>query len=76
MLPSHIIDSVFFQGLTACDADGVRGTTSLPKYIKPLGPYNSDATIIQSLATALHVSSQPITGKIKTAKFLRSLTLT
>lgn len=51
-----------FQGLTACDADGVKGTTSLPKYIKPLGPYNSDATIIQSLATALHVSSQPITG--------------
>lgn len=54
--------SKFSQGLTACDANGVIGTTSLPKYIKPLGPYTSDATTIQSLATALHVSSQPITG--------------
>lgn len=50
------------QGLTACDSNGVIGTTSLPKYIKSLGPYTSDATTIQSLATALHVSSQPITG--------------
>lgn len=59
----YFIIFFFFQGLTACDANGVIGTTSLPKYIKPLGPYISDATTIQSLATALHVSSQSITGK-------------
>ncbi|XP_047029090.1 methyl-CpG-binding domain protein 2 isoform X2 [Helicoverpa armigera] len=61
--PKQLFWEKRLEGLTACDADGVRGTTSLPKYIKPLGPYNSDATIIQSLATALHVSSQPITGQ-------------
>lgn len=56
--------NIILQGLTACDANGVIGTTSLPRYIKSLGPYTSDATTIQSLATALHVSSQPITGII------------
>lgn len=53
-----------FQALTACDSYGVIGSTTLPKYIKTLGPYISDSTTIQSLATALHVSSQPITGKL------------
>lgn len=63
LLPIFLLKlKTFLQGLTACDANGVIGTTSLPKYIKSLGPYTSDATTIQSLATALHVSSQPITG--------------
>ncbi|XP_045450302.1 methyl-CpG-binding domain protein 3 [Melitaea cinxia] len=61
--PKQLFWEKRLEGLTACDANGVIGTTSLPKYIKPLGPYTSDATTIQSLATALHVSSQPITGQ-------------
>ncbi|XP_004929675.1 methyl-CpG-binding domain protein 3 isoform X1 [Bombyx mandarina] len=62
--PKQLFWEKRLEGLTACDANGVIGTTSLPKYIKSLGPYTSDATTIQSLATALHVSSQPITGQI------------
>ncbi|XP_053612095.1 methyl-CpG-binding domain protein 2 isoform X2 [Plodia interpunctella] len=61
--PKQLFWEKRLEGLTACDANGVIGTTSLPKYIKPLGPYTSDATTIQSLATALHVSSQQITGQ-------------
>lgn len=61
--PKQLFWEKRLEGLTACDANGVIGTTSLPKYVKPLGPFNTDATIIQSLATALHVSSQPIIGQ-------------
>ncbi|KAI5651619.1 methyl-CpG binding domain-containing protein [Phthorimaea operculella] len=61
--PKQLFWEKRLEGLTACDAFGDLGTTALPKYIKPLGPYISDATTIQSLATALHVSSQPLTGQ-------------
>ncbi|XP_022129849.1 methyl-CpG-binding domain protein 2 isoform X2 [Pieris rapae] len=61
--PKQLFWEKRLEGLTACDANGVIGTTTLPRYIKPLGPYTSDSTTIQSLATALHVSSQPITGQ-------------
>ncbi|KPJ15768.1 Methyl-CpG-binding domain protein 3 [Papilio machaon] len=61
--PKQLFWEKRLENLTACDANGVIGTTTLPKYIKPLGPFTSDATTIQSLATALHVSSQPITGQ-------------
>jgi hypothetical protein len=36
----------------------------LPRGLKPVGPYVADETILQSVATALHVSVQPITGQI------------
>ncbi|KAG7300315.1 hypothetical protein JYU34_015904 [Plutella xylostella] len=61
--PKQLFWEKRLEGLTACDAYGVIGTTTLPKYVKPLGPYISDSTTIQSLATALHVSQQPITGQ-------------
>ncbi|XP_013140446.1 PREDICTED: methyl-CpG-binding domain protein 3 isoform X1 [Papilio polytes] len=61
--PKQLFWEKRLENLTACDANGVIGTTTLPKYIKPLGPFTTDATTIQSLATALHVSSQPITGQ-------------
>lgn len=61
---SRYFVSVFntFQGLNACDSYGVLGGAALPKGIKSIGPYINDATTIQALATALHVTPQPITG--------------
>ncbi|XP_039283492.1 methyl-CpG-binding domain protein 3 [Nilaparvata lugens] len=35
----------------------------LPKGLKPVGPHVNDETILQSVATALHVSNQPVTGQ-------------
>ncbi|XP_026326009.1 methyl-CpG-binding domain protein 2 isoform X2 [Hyposmocoma kahamanoa] len=61
--PKQLFWEKRLEALTACDSYGVIGSTTLPKYIKTLGPYISDSTTIQSLATALHVSSQPITGQ-------------
>lgn len=61
--PKQLFWEKRLEGLSACDSHGMIGSTTLPKYIKPLGPYIADATTIQSLATALHVSSHPITGQ-------------
>lgn len=35
----------------------------LPKTLKPVGPYITEETLLQSVATALHVSTQPVTGQ-------------
>lgn len=35
----------------------------LPRGLKPVGPHVTDETILQSVATALHVSTQPVTGQ-------------
>lgn len=51
------------QGLKACDLDGTAlGPVELPKGLKAVGPHVSESTLLQSLATALHVSGQPVTG--------------
>lgn len=35
----------------------------LPRSLKPIGPHVNNATLLQSVATALHVTSEPITGQ-------------
>lgn len=35
----------------------------LPKCLKPVGPNVTEETVIQSVATVLHVSAQPVTGQ-------------
>jgi methyl-CpG-binding domain protein 2 len=35
----------------------------LPKSLRPVGPYITEETLLQSVATALHVSTQPVTGQ-------------
>lgn len=35
----------------------------LPKILKPVGPYVKEQTVLQSVATALHFSTQPVTGQ-------------
>lgn len=52
------------EGLRACDPDGFEfDAMDLPKSLKPVGPYITEETLLQSVATALHVSSQPVTGQ-------------
>ena len=54
----------FSQRLRACDADGIEfGPVELPKGLKPVGPNVDEGTLLQSVATALHVTSQPVTGQ-------------
>lgn len=52
------------EGLRACDIDGLElDAMELPKGLKPVGPHVGDETLLQSVATALHVSTQPVTGQ-------------
>lgn len=52
------------QGLRACDVDGVElGPVELPKGLKPVGPNVDEGTLLQSVATSLHVTSQAVTGQ-------------
>lgn len=39
------------------------GAIELPRALRPVGPNVNNATLLQSVATALHVTSQPITGQ-------------
>lgn len=43
----------------------------LPKGLKPVGPHVEDDTLLQSVATALHVSVQPVTGQTATKSLLQ-----
>lgn len=62
--PKQLIWEKRLEGLRACDPDGVEfGGMELPKNLKPVGPNVTEETIIQSVATALHVSTQPVTGQ-------------
>lgn len=52
------------EGLRACDPKGYEfDAMDLPKNLKPVGPYITEETLLQSVATALHVSTQPVTGQ-------------
>ncbi|XP_017775681.1 PREDICTED: methyl-CpG-binding domain protein 3 [Nicrophorus vespilloides] len=62
--PKQLMWEKRLEGLRACDMDGVEFEgMELPKGLKPVGPNVTDETIIQSVATALHVSAQPVTGQ-------------
>lgn len=52
------------EGMRACDTDGTElRAMELPRSLKAVGPHVNEETLLQSVATALHVSSQPITGQ-------------
>lgn len=62
--PKQLIWEKRLEGLRACDLDGTEfEAMELPKGLKPVGPNVSEETIIQSVATALHVNTQPVTGQ-------------
>lgn len=65
--PKQLMWEKRLEGLRACDIDGFEfEVMELPKGLKPVGPNVNEDTIIQSVATALHVSSQPVTGQTGT----------
>ncbi|XP_056642176.1 methyl-CpG-binding domain protein 2 [Diorhabda carinulata] len=69
--PKQLIWEKRLEGLRACDMDGFEfEAMELPKGLKPVGPNVTEDTIIQSVATALHVSSQPVTGQTSTKVLL------
>ncbi|XP_066156334.1 methyl-CpG-binding domain protein 2 [Euwallacea fornicatus] len=62
--PKQLFWEKRLEGLRACDIDGVEfEAMQLPKGLKPVGPNVTEETIIQSVATALHVSSSSVTGQ-------------
>ncbi|XP_012282097.1 methyl-CpG-binding domain protein 3 isoform X3 [Orussus abietinus] len=62
--PKQLFWEKRLEGLRACDPDGYEfDAMDLPKTLKPVGPYITEETLLQSVATALHVSSQPVTGQ-------------
>ncbi|XP_030757453.1 methyl-CpG-binding domain protein 2-like [Sitophilus oryzae] len=65
--PKQLFWEKRLEGLRACDVDGVEFEgMQLPKGLKPVGPNVTEETIIQSVATALHVSSSSVTGQTGT----------
>lgn len=62
--PKQLIWEKRLEGLRACDASGEElGPMELPKGLKPvLGPV-SEGTVVQSVATALHVCQGAVTGQ-------------
>lgn len=62
--PKQLMWEKRLEGLRACDLDGAEFEgMELPKSLKPVGPNVTEETIIQSVATALHVSTVPVTGQ-------------
>ncbi|KAK0092382.1 hypothetical protein PV326_001572 [Microctonus aethiopoides] len=62
--PKQLFWEKRLEGLRACDPDGFEfDGMDLPKTLRPVGPYVTDETLLQSVATALHMSSQPVTGQ-------------
>lgn len=52
------------EGLKACDSDGSElESLDPPRGVEPVGPHVANDTVLQSVATALHVNGQPITGQ-------------
>lgn len=62
--PKQLIWEKRLEGLRACDASGEElGAMELPRGLKPvLGPV-SEGTVVQSVATALHVCQGAVTGQ-------------
>ncbi|KAI5615710.1 methyl-CpG-binding domain protein 2 [Silurus asotus] len=56
------------KGLRSSDVtDEVLRTMELPKGLQSVGPDSSDETLLSAIASALHMSSGPITGQTSTA---------
>ncbi|XP_034940569.1 methyl-CpG-binding domain protein 3 isoform X3 [Chelonus insularis] len=64
ILPFQLFWEKRLEGLRACDPDGFEfDAMDLPKNLRAVGPYITEETLLQSVATALHMSSQPVTGQ-------------
>lgn len=62
--PKQLFWEKRLQGLKACDRDQAAfNSFGLPKNVRGVGPNLTEETLLRSIATALHVTSQPITGQ-------------
>ncbi|ODM99423.1 Methyl-CpG-binding domain protein 2 [Orchesella cincta] len=62
--PKQLFWEKRLEGLRACDPSGIAlDALELPKGVEPVGPNIHTDTVLQSVATALHVNGQPITGQ-------------
>jgi len=62
--PKQVFWEKRLEGLKACDSDGEElESLTLPRGVQPVGPHIKADTVLQSVATALHVNGQPITGQ-------------
>lgn len=62
--PKQLFWEKRLQGLQACDRDEeALQSFELPKSMRGVGPDVSQETLLRSIATALHMSAQPITGQ-------------
>ncbi|CAH1408153.1 unnamed protein product [Nezara viridula] len=62
--PKQLFWEKRLEGLRASDAQGnPLEPMELPRSLRPAGPGVTDETLLQSVATALHVLGQPITGQ-------------
>lgn len=65
--PKQLFWEKRLEKMRACHASGEEvDDVVLPKSIKPLGPNVHEQTVMQSLATALHVLNSPVTGQTAT----------
>ncbi|ELU03991.1 hypothetical protein CAPTEDRAFT_148837 [Capitella teleta] len=69
--PKQLFWEKRLEGLHACDTNEERfKSLDLPHNIQGAGPNLSTENLLQSIAAALHVSSQPITGQNATKSVL------
>ncbi|KAK7866578.1 hypothetical protein R5R35_010423 [Gryllus longicercus] len=62
--PKQLFWEKRLEGLRACDLDGFEfDAMELPRALRAVGPHVGEETLLQSVATALHVSTQPVTGQ-------------
>ena len=62
--PKQLFWEKRLEHLRACDIDGTEfGPVELPKGLKPVGPNVDEGTLLQSVATALHLTAQAVTGQ-------------
>jgi methyl-CpG-binding domain protein 2 len=62
--PKQLFWEKRLENFTACDSDGSEfSAIQLPKQLKPVGPEIKEQTLFQSIATALHSTTHPVTGQ-------------
>nr|CAD7398108.1 unnamed protein product [Timema cristinae] len=61
--PKQLFWEKRLEGLRACDVDGKEfDAMELPRALRAVGPHVGEDTLLQSIATALHMSAQPVYG--------------
>jgi methyl-CpG-binding domain protein 2 len=69
----HLLWEKRLEGLRACDPSGEELVAlDLPQGVSAVGPRITADTVLQSVATALHVTSQPVVGQTGSKVYLEN----